>query len=127
MEKMVKRGVPLHLPAKWDHVGAIYLQNKSDIADVKSAEVHQAIIAEFDRTSRGERQRAHQISTIKRKGEHPKFKESAPTNNNNSYKAKGDHQGSSYKKTQHGGCKNKGKGKAAHLTERSLLENVQHN
>ena len=36
------------LPAKWDHVTAIYLQGKAQIADVTSVQVQHAIIAEYD-------------------------------------------------------------------------------
>ena len=40
--------VLLALPAKWNHVSAIYLQNKTAIRQVSLSEVHQAIVAEFD-------------------------------------------------------------------------------
>jgi len=44
------------------------------VTDVKSADVRQAIVAEFDRTSGGSSmQHAHKISAIKRKGEHPRY------------------------------------------------------
>jgi hypothetical protein len=68
------------LPAKWDHVAAIYLQGKTSITSVTSAGVRQAIVAEFDRMSSGKRQQAHKISAIKRKGEHSKWKGKAPAN-----------------------------------------------
>ena len=109
------------LPAKWDHVSAIYLQGKNDIANVNSAEVRQAIVAEFDRTYSGDRQQAHRISAIKRKGEHPKYKGSAPTNKSST--AEGDQRPSgSSKKTRHGGRKGKGKGRA-HLADHSPSPN----
>ena len=102
--------------ARWDHVTAIYLQGKAQIVDVTSVQVWHAIIAEYDQTISGDRQQVHRISTIKRKGEHPKYKGSAPTNK--SSKAEGDQHpsGSSHKKTRHGGHKGKGR---AHIAERS--------
>lgn len=59
------------LPARWDHVSAIYLQGKSKVDEIKFMEVQQAIIAEFDRTGRGSGQ--HVINAKKRKGEHPRY------------------------------------------------------
>ena len=62
------------LPTKWDHISAIFLQGKTAVMDVKSADIRQAIVAEFDRTSGGSSmQHVHKISTIKRKGEHPRY------------------------------------------------------
>ena len=109
------------LPAKWDHVAAIYLQGKNDIVTVTSVEVWQAIVAEFDQTYSGERQQVHRISAIKRKGEHPKYKGSALTNKSST--AEGDQcpSGSS-KKTRHSSRKGKGKGRA-HLADRSPSPN----
>ena len=57
------------LPAKWDHVSAIYLQNKTAIGQMSLSEVHQAVVAEFDRTSGSNQQHAHCITMVKRKGE----------------------------------------------------------
>ena len=110
------------LPSRWDHVSAIYLQGKSDIVNMHSAEVRQAIVAEFDQTYSGERQQAQHISAIKRKGEHPKYKGSALTKISST--AEGDQcpSGSS-KKTRHGGCKGKGKGRA-HIADRFPSPNL---
>ena len=47
------------LPAKWDHVSAIYLQGKTAIGQVSLSEVCQAVVAEFDRTGSGNQQHAH--------------------------------------------------------------------
>ena len=96
------------LPAKWDHVSAIYLQNKTAIGQVSLSEVRQAVVAEFDRTSGSNQQHAHHITAVKRKGEHPKYK--SAQNSNHSSAAQGE-QGSSSKKKN---CnkKSKGKGKA---------------
>ena len=105
MEMMVL----LALPAKWDHVFAIYLQNKTAIGQVSLSEVCQAIVAEFDRTSGGNQQHAHCITAVKRKGEHPKFK-GAQNYNNHSSAAQGEQGGSSKKKNKN--KKSKGKGKA---------------
>lgn len=56
---------------------------------------------------------------MKRKGEHPKYKQgSAPTI---TPKAEGDHQ-SQPKKSRHGGCK--GKGKKAYFSEHSFSPNL---
>ena len=55
-------------------MSAIYLQNKTTIGQVSLSEVHQAIVAEFDRTDDGNQQHAHCITAVKRKDEHPKFK-----------------------------------------------------
>ena len=38
------------LPAKWDHVTAIYLQGKNAITEITSVGVCQAILAKFERT-----------------------------------------------------------------------------
>ena len=101
------------LPAKWDHVSAIYLQCKTAIVEVTLNTVWQAIVAKFDWTG-STRQQAHCIIAVKRKGEHPKYQGSAPTNS--SSKAEETLEGSSRKKTHQGGKKNKGKGKA-HIAE----------
>ena len=62
------------LLAKWDHVSAIYLQNKTAIGQMSLSEVRQAVVAEFDRTNGGNQQHTHRITVVKRKGEHPKYK-----------------------------------------------------
>ena len=100
--------VLLALPAKWDHVSAIYLQGKTAIGQVSLSEVYQAVVAEFDRTGSGNQQHAHCITAVKRKGEHPKYK--GAQNSNHSSAAQGEQGGSSKKKN----CnkKSKGKGKA---------------
>ena len=57
------------------------LQGKTVVTDVKSADVQQAIVAEFDRTSGGSSmQHTHKISMIKRKGEHPRYSQQKGAN-----------------------------------------------
>ena len=69
------------LPTKWDHISAIFLQGKTAVTNVKSANVQQAIVAEFDRTSGGSSmQHMHKISAIKRKGEHPRYSQQKGAN-----------------------------------------------
>src|SRR5271163_4166576 len=97
------------LPAKWDHIAAIYLQGKQ-IANVDPIEVRQAIVAEFDRTNSGGQQHAHRISAIKRKGEHPKWKGKAPANK--SSPAEGEQRPDSSSKKRTRTRKPKGKGQA---------------
>ena len=79
------------------------------IGQVSLSEVHQAIVAEFDRTGGSSQQQAHCITVVKRKGEHPKFK-GAQNYNNHSSAAQGEQGGSSKKKNKN--KNNKGKGKA---------------
>ena len=100
--------VLLALPAKWEHVSAIYLQGKTTIGQVSLSEVRQAVVAEFDRTGGGNQQHAHRITVVKRKGEHPKYKGAQQSNHSSA--AQGEQGGSSKKKN----CnkKSKGKGKA---------------
>src|ERR1700678_3512312 len=107
------------LPACWDHVSAIYLQGKTNITAVTSAGVRQAIVAEFDRTNSGDRQQAHKISAIKRKGEHPSWKGKAPANKSST--ADDEPRPSSHKKKVR--RSQKGKGKHAHVAERSPSPN----
>ena len=103
------------LPSKWDHVAAIYLQGKTVHTDISYTEVHNAIVAEFDRTGvhPGQQQHAHKISAVKRKGDHPSF--SQQRSNTNAPKARNNGQGSSNKKKPK--KSNKGKGKQAHFVE----------
>src|SRR5271168_552906 len=107
------------LPTRWDHVSAIYLQGKTNITAVTSAGVRQAIVAEFDRTNSGDRQQAHKISAIKRKGEHPSWKGKAPANKSST--ADDEPRPSSHKKKVR--RSQKGKGKHAHVAERSPSPN----
>ena len=99
------------LPAKWDHIAAIYLQGKMAIGQVLSTEVQQAIVAKFDQTNSRDWQQAHRIGAIKRKGEHPCYFKQGSADKPS--KAKGNHSGNSEKKTRCGGKRNKGKGRAA--------------
>ena len=111
------------LPSRWDHVAAIYLQGKNDITEITSVSVHQAILAEFERTKTSNQHHANAgISGLKIHGEHPRYKQgSAPTNQ---HKAEGNQPCPSNKKrTCHGGQKTKkGKG-CAHFAERSPSPN----
>ena len=95
------------LPAKWDHVSAIYLQNKTTIGQMFLSEVCQAIVAEFDRTSGGNQQHTHCITVVKRKGEHPKYK--GTQHSNHSSAAQGEQGSSSKKKNCNKKSKDKGK------------------
>ena len=108
------------LPARWDHVVAIYLQGKAQIVDVTSVQVRHAMIAKYDQTISRDRQQAHYISAIKRKGEHPKYKGSALTNKSSKAEGNQHPSGSSHKKTRHGGCKGKGQ---AHIADHSPSPN----
>ena len=102
------------LPSKWDHVAAIYLEGKTAHTTIDYTEVRNAIIVEYDRTGTvgGLQQHAHEISAVKRKGDHPSF--SQQRSNSNAPKARDDRQASSNKKKPK---KSKGKGKQAHFVE----------
>ena len=80
------------LPARWDHITAIYLQGKSDITEINSVGVCRAILAEFERTKTSNWHHPNAgISGLKRHGEHPYYKQgSAPTNQ---HKAEGNQPG----------------------------------
>ena len=65
-----------------------HYSNKTTIEQVSLSEVHQAVVAEFDRTGSGNQQHAHCITVVKRKGEHPKYK--GAQNNNQSSTATGE-------------------------------------
>ena len=57
------------LPSRWDHVTAIYLQDKNDITEVTSVGVHHAILAKFERTETSNRHHANAgISGLKKIG-----------------------------------------------------------
>ena len=70
------------LPPKWDHVLAMYLHGKTDHTMINYTAVRNAIVAEYDRTSvsAGNSQHTHKISAVKRKGEHPSFKQQTGAN-----------------------------------------------
>ena len=70
------------LPPKWDHVLAMYLHGKTDHTMINYTAVRNAIVAEYDRTSvsAGNSQHMHKISAVKRKGEHPSFKQQTGAN-----------------------------------------------
>ena len=67
---------------KWDHVATMYLHGKTDHTMIDYTTVRNAVVAEYDRTSAsaGTSQHVHKISAIKRKGEHPSFKQQMGAN-----------------------------------------------
>ena len=99
------------LASKWNHVAAIYLQGKTAHTGIDYTEVRNAIIAEYNRTGsvRGQKQHAHKISAVKRKGEHPSF--SQKRSYSNTLKARDEGRASSNKKKS----KVQGKGQTSSL------------
>jgi gag-polypeptide of LTR copia-type len=96
------------LPPKWDGVSMVYLQGQNVLANVTFASVRDAIIAEFERTSRPSSLAVQKISAVKRKGKSPTFKEQTRTYQLSAPKASGDApQGAPDKKKRRGGKKAK--------------------
>ena len=108
------------LPPKWDHVAAMYLHGKTDHTTIDYTAVRNAIVAEYVRTSAsaGTSQHAHKISAVKRKGEHPSFRQQMGADQ---HKAEGSGWPNSEKKKVRK-TKNKGKGHA-HVAEHSPSPN----
>ena len=67
---------------KWDHIAAMYLHGKTHHTTINYTAVRNAIVAEYDRTSTsaGTSQHAHKISAVKRRGEHPSFRQQTGAN-----------------------------------------------
>jgi hypothetical protein len=96
------------LPPKWDNVSMVYLQGQNVLANVTFATVRDAIMAEFEQTSRPSSLAIQKISVVKHKGKSPTFKEQTRTNQLSAPKASGDApQGASNKKKRQGGKKAK--------------------
>jgi hypothetical protein len=96
------------LPTKWDGVAMVYLQAQNVLANVTFASVRDAIMAEFERTSRPSSLAIQKISAVKRKGKSPTFKEQMRTNQSSAPKASSDApQGAPDKKKRRGGKKAK--------------------
>jgi gag-polypeptide of LTR copia-type len=96
------------LPQKWDGVAMVYLQGQNVLANVTFASVRDAIMAEFERTSRPSSLAIQKISAVKRKGKSPTFKEQTRTHQLSAPKASGDApQGAPDKKKRRGGKKAK--------------------
>jgi hypothetical protein len=96
------------LPTKWDGVAMVYLQGQNVLANVTFASVRDAIMAEFEWTSRPSSLAVQKISAVKRKGKSPTFKEQTRTNQSSAPKASGDApQGAPNKKKRRGGKKAK--------------------
>jgi hypothetical protein len=77
------------LPSKWDGIGMIYLQGQNVLANVTFAAVRDAIMAEYERTSRPSSLAVQKISAVKRKGKSPNFTEQSSTNKSPAPKASG--------------------------------------
>ena len=60
----------------------MYLHGKTDYTMIDYIAVRNAIVAEYDRTSAsaGTSQHVHKISAVKRKGEHPSFRQQMGAN-----------------------------------------------
>jgi gag-polypeptide of LTR copia-type len=96
------------LPLKWNGVSMVYLQGQNVRANVTFASVRDAIMAEFERTSRPSSLAIQKISVVKRKGKSPTLKEKTHTNQSSAPKATGDApQGAPEKKKRRGGKKAK--------------------
>jgi hypothetical protein len=96
------------LSTKWDGISMIYLQGHSVLANVTFAAVRDAIMAEYEQTSRPSSLAVQKISAVKRKGKSPQFKEQ--TKSNPAPKASGDApSGDAPKKKRRGSQKGKGK------------------
>jgi hypothetical protein len=96
------------LPMKWDGVTMVYLQGQNVLANVTFASVRDAIMAEFEQTSRPSSLAVQKISAVKRKGKSPTFKEQTRTNQSSAPKASSDApQGAPDKKKRRGGKKAK--------------------
>jgi hypothetical protein len=78
------------LPPKWDGVSMVYLQRQNVLANVTFASVRDAIMAEFEWTSRPSSLAVQKISVVKHKGKSPTFKEQTHTNQLSAPKASGD-------------------------------------
>jgi gag-polypeptide of LTR copia-type len=78
------------LPPKWDGVSMAYLQGQNVLSNVTFASVRDAIMAEFEQTSRPSSLAVQRISAVKRKGKSPIFKEQTHTNQSSAPKASGD-------------------------------------
>jgi gag-polypeptide of LTR copia-type len=97
------------LPLKWDGVAMVYLQGQNVLANVTFASVRDAIIAEFEQTSRPSSLAVQKISAVKHKGKSPTFKEQTRTHQSSAPKASGDApQGAPDKKKRRGGKKGQG-------------------
>lgn len=110
------------IPARWDNVAAIYLQNTQVMANVTFASVRAAIIAEFERTSRPATLAANKISAVKRKGKSPSFTEQRNYSNSKPFKAPQDNDRNDRpnKRGKRGG-KGKGKKEHSHIVSSALI------
>ena len=76
------------LPQKWDNVSMVYLQGKSQLSQVTFAGVPDAIMAEFEQTSRPSTMTNNKISAVKWKGMSPTFTQQMQPQSNNKGKSK---------------------------------------
>ena len=63
------------LPAKWDSVGMVYLQSTCQLTNVSSQAMREAVMAEFEHTTRSSTIAMSKILAVKRKGKSPAFSE----------------------------------------------------
>jgi hypothetical protein len=96
------------LPPKWDGVSMVYLQGQNVLANVTFTSVRDAIMVEFEQTSRPSSLAVQKISAVKHKGKSPTPKEQTHTNQSSAPKAFGEApQGAPDKKKRRGGRKAK--------------------
>jgi gag-polypeptide of LTR copia-type len=96
------------LPPKWNGISMVYLQRQNVLANVTFASVRDAIMVEFEWTSRPSSLAIQKISVVKRKGKSPTFKEQTSTNKSSAPKASSDApHGAPEKKKRRGGKKAK--------------------
>ena len=63
------------LPVKWDSVGMVYLQSTCQLTNVSFQAMREAVMAEFEHTTRSSIIAVNEISAVKRKGKSPAFSE----------------------------------------------------
>jgi hypothetical protein len=96
------------LLSKWDRIGMIYLQGQNVLANVTFAAVRDAIMADFEQTSRPSTLAVQKISVVKHKGKSPQFMEQSSTKSPVPPKASGSApSGDAPKKKRRGGKKAK--------------------